>query len=203
MKLNSQILLVIFVLMFMSESPLAQSIVNSVHNLSVSGPGNIKADSESEICIFCHTPHNSSPRTPLWNKQETGIIYTLYSSSTMQSAPGQPDGTSILCLSCHDGTIALGNVLSRDIDIEFSGGITVMPDGTTNLMTDLSDDHPVSLLYNSSVAASDGELVDPAGLTGPVKLRNEKMQCTSCHDPHNDMLGKFLVVSNQYSDLCL
>ena len=203
MKLNSQILLIIFVLMFMSVSLLAQSIVNSVHNLSVSGPGNIRADSESEICIFCHTPHNSSPRTPLWNKQETGIIYTLYSSSTIQSAPGQPDGTSILCLSCHDGTIALGNVLSRDVDIEFGSGITVMPDGTTNLMTDLSDDHPVSLLYNSSVAASDGELVDPAGLTGPVKLRNEKMQCTSCHDPHNDMLGKFLVASNQYSDLCL
>ena len=34
----------------------SQSIVNTVHNLSVSGAGEIKAVSESEICIFCHTP---------------------------------------------------------------------------------------------------------------------------------------------------
>jgi len=39
----------------------AQSIVNSLHNLSASGPGDVRALSETEICIFCHTPHNSLP----------------------------------------------------------------------------------------------------------------------------------------------
>ena len=110
----------------------SQSIVNTVHNLSVSGPGTIRAASESEICIFCHTPHNSSPRPPLWNRPDPGFNYTLYGSSTTQANPGQPAGSSILCLSCHDGTIALGDVLSRSAPIGFAGGITTMPSGSSN-----------------------------------------------------------------------
>src|SRR4051794_31953197 len=85
----------------------AQSIVNTKHNLSVSGPGTIKAATETEICKFCHTPHNATPAKPLWNRSTPGTLYTPYTSSTLDATVGQPDGTSILCLSCHDGTIAL------------------------------------------------------------------------------------------------
>ena len=35
----------------------SQSIVTTKHNLSASGPGTVKATIESEVCIFCHTPH--------------------------------------------------------------------------------------------------------------------------------------------------
>ncbi len=182
---------------------LSQSIVNTVHNLSASGPGTIKAGTETEICIFCHTPHNSSPRKPLWNKESPGFNYTPYSSSTAQAAPGQPDGASVLCLSCHDGTIALGNVLSRESGIAFSGGVSLMPPGRTNLTQDLSDDHPVSLEYNSTLAASDGQLADPAVLTGPVQLQEGKLQCTACHDPHKNLYSLFLTAPRRYSDLCL
>ena len=35
------------------------SIQNSPHNLSASGPGQIRAATEQEICIFCHTPQNA------------------------------------------------------------------------------------------------------------------------------------------------
>ena len=35
----------------------AKNIIQTMHNLSVSGPGGIKAVSEQEICVFCHTPH--------------------------------------------------------------------------------------------------------------------------------------------------
>ncbi|MCX6268382.1 MAG: 6-bladed beta-propeller, partial [Bacteroidetes bacterium] len=91
----------------------AQSIVNTRHNLSVNGPGEMRANSEEEICLFCHTPHSSRPESPLWNRREPGVTYNLYKSSTMQALPGQPDGTSMLCLSCHDGTIALGSLISR------------------------------------------------------------------------------------------
>jgi predicted CXXCH cytochrome family protein len=181
----------------------SQSIVNTVHNLSVSGPGTIKATSESEICIFCHTPHNSNPAGPLWNKQSQGSTYVLYSSSTTQAAIGQPDGASFLCLSCHDGTIALGNVLSRTTPITFAGGVTTMPAGTSNLTTSLSNDHPVSFIYNSALATADGELNDPATLTGPVKLENSKLQCTSCHDAHQNLFSDFLVASTQNSALCV
>ena len=49
-----------------------QSVVNTVHNLSVSGPGTVRATSETEVCIFCHTPHNSKPMSPLWNRDDPG-----------------------------------------------------------------------------------------------------------------------------------
>ena len=194
--------LFVFTIAFYSGMISAQDISNTVHNLSVSGPGTIKASSESEICIFCHTPHNSSPHQPLWNRPDPGLNYTLYNSSTTQAIPGQPTGASILCLSCHDGTIALGNVLSRAVPISMSGGITTLPSGNTNLTTDLSDDHPVSFTYNSSLAIADGQLADPATLTGQVQLENQQLQCTACHNPHQNLYANFLVVSNQYSDLC-
>lgn len=197
-------LLAFFTLNFLSCNLLfAQSLVNTVHNLSTSGPGSIKADSESQICIFCHTPHDSSPRQPLWNRPDPGFNYTLYNSSTAQASPGQPDGASVLCLSCHDGTIALGNVLSRTSPITFASGVTTMPSGSTNLTTDLSDDHPISFIYNAALAGADSELADPSTLTGLVTLENNKMQCTSCHDPHNNVIGDFLVDTNQASVLCL
>lgn len=181
----------------------SQSVVNTRHNLSVNGPGTITASSETEVCIFCHTPHNSSPRKPLWNRADPGVTYNLYGSSTLDAAPGQPDGASILCLSCHDGTIALGDVLSRGSPIAMQGGVTTMPSGHSNLSENISDDHPVSFVYNASLAATDGELSDPASLTGPVTLEKEKLQCTSCHDPHSDLNGDFLVAPTLNSELCM
>ncbi len=180
-----------------------QTIVTTKHNLSVSGTGTIKASSESEICIFCHAPHNARPDKPLWNRTDPGLTYTLYGSSTTQATIGQPDGASILCLSCHDGTIALGSVISRVAPITMAGGVTTMPSGVSNLTKDISNDHPVSFLYNAALAAADGQLLDPAGLTGPVKLENGKLQCTSCHDPHKNVFTKFLVASTQNSNLCV
>lgn len=76
-------------------------------SILISRIGDVKANTESEICIFCHTPHNSLPSSPLWNKDDPGYTYTLYHSSTVQAVPGQPDSASILCLSCHDGTTAI------------------------------------------------------------------------------------------------
>ncbi|RMI02865.1 MAG: hypothetical protein D6681_10230 [Calditrichaeota bacterium] len=191
------------IILLFGGSLMAQTIVNTVHNLSVSGPGSIRASSETEICIFCHTPHASSPRAPLWNRSDPGATYTLYHSSTTQALIGQPTGASILCLSCHDGTIALGSVLSRSTPIDFLGGITVMPAGPSNLTTDLSDDHPISFAYDLSLAQTDGELADPATLTGPVQLENGQLQCIACHDPHKDPFSDFLVATHQNSDLCL
>lgn len=186
--------------LFCPASP--QSVVNTVHNLSVSGPGAVRATSETEVCIFCHTPHNSKPLSPLWNREDPGGPYILYGSSTLDAAPGQPDGSSVLCLSCHDGTIALGNVLNRTSDIDMTAGIVRMPAGHGNLSTDLSDDHPVSFLYNSAVAASDGQLRDPSAISYPVSLENGKVQCTSCHDPHRNIFPDFLVATTRFSQLC-
>ncbi len=178
-------------------------IANTRHNLSVSGPGSVKAASESRICVFCHTPHNASAAAPLWNRRQSGRTYIPYSSTTAIASPGQPTGASILCLSCHDGTIALGSVLSEAADIPMAGGITTLPPGRTNLSTDLSDDHPVSFTYSPALGGS-GEYADPSTLTGPVRLdKSGQLQCTSCHDPHDDTWGKFLVKSPRASALCV
>jgi predicted CXXCH cytochrome family protein len=191
-------------LTFIAGSTLVYGAIETTkHNLSVSGTGDIRAASESQICIFCHTPHNASPQIPLWNRQNPGQNYIPYSSSTIDAAPGQPTGASQLCLSCHDGTIALGDLLSRDTDVQMTGGVTVMPNRRSNLGTDLSDDHPISFPYTESLATLDGKLASPSTLVGPVKLdASGQLQCTSCHDPHEDRNGKFLVMSDANGALC-
>jgi predicted CXXCH cytochrome family protein len=181
----------------------AEGIISSKHNLSVSGPGAIKAVAETEICLFCHTPHRAS-EIPLWGHALSSATYTPYQSSTLRASVGQPAGASKLCLSCHDGTVALGMVSTRAAPIEMQSGITTLPAGRARLGTDLSDDHPVSFVYDSALAAADGQLRDPATLTGRVRLDHDRqLQCTACHDPHNDAFGKFLVQDNHASALCL
>ena len=186
------------------------SIIYSKHNLSVSSLGTVHAITESDVCIFCHTPHGASATDgPLWNHQMSSQIYTPFTSPTLTALNviiGQPNGSSRLCLSCHDGTIALGSVSSRP------GGIAM---NTANLAvhTDLTKDHPISFIYDSALAqAVNGylapvvSLVDPAtpgALPPEVVLENQQMQCTTCHDPHNKQYGNFLVMDNSSSQLCV
>jgi predicted CXXCH cytochrome family protein len=181
------------------------SVVNSVHNLSVSGPGTVKASSQTAVCVFCHTVHRGSGETPLWSHSMSGITnYIVYSSPTLKAVVGQPNGSSRLCLSCHDGTVALGSVNDYTSPIQMQNGVTTMPSGSANLGTDLSGDHPVSFQYNDALVAQDPTLNNPVSLIGPVKLDSSgQVQCDSCHDPHNDQFGNFLVMDNSGSALCL
>ncbi len=185
-------------------------VANTKHNLSVTGPGSVRADSESQICVFCHTPHNAEniPAAPLWNRSLSGATYNTYSSNSMDATGlNQPAGSSKLCLSCHDGTLALGtvNVLNGKenvtVPLQGTGAGGTMPPGdgvqtgfTRYLGTDLSNDHPISFTYDSALASSDGELRDPQlesyiqnrvpGIKPVVPLESDKLQCISCHDPH-------------------
>ena len=178
-------------------------VSETVHNLSASGPGRIRALGESQVCIFCHAPHNTGGVRPLWNRDLPITSYLIYQSTTLDALPGQPTGASKLCLSCHDGTIALGSVLSRSEQIRMIGG-DFIPAGLTNLGTDLSDDHPISFFYTSGIAASDGQLVSPTALSSEVRLdANSQLQCTSCHDPHHNRFGKFLVKRREFGELCM
>ncbi|MBI5385147.1 MAG: hypothetical protein HZA90_10725 [Verrucomicrobia bacterium] len=180
------------------------SIVTTKHNLSVSGPGPVKAVTESQVCIFCHVPHSRVGQTPLWNRYDSEAMYEPYRSSTAGASPGQPTGASKLCLSCHDGTVALGLVRSRTQPIEMQSGATVMPPGKGLLGVDLADDHPLSFTFDAALAAADGQLRDPATLVGSVRLdHNQQLQCTACHNPHDDRYGKFLVRDNYGSALCV
>jgi len=178
----------------------ASSIVGSKHDLSVSGPGPNKASGEREVCIFCHTPHGGTSAAPMWNRYDSGATYRPYSSSTVKATIGQPTGSSRVCLSCHDGTVALGMVRNR-FGINMDGSPVLA--GNAKLGTDLGNDHPVSFRYDAALVISDGELQDPVAL-GPVKLDRQGMvQCTSCHNSHDNRFGKFLVMDNYASALCV
>lgn len=198
-------------------------IRNTKHNLSITGPGEVRAVSEDEVCVFCHTPHGANTETPspLWNRDLSGATYIPYTSSSLDALGiGQPGGTSKLCLSCHDGTIAIGsvNVLNgastdgnpgtADIAMTGTGVGGTMPEGrgentgfTRRLGTDLTNDHPISFTYNDTLALRDGELRLPSatpeidnrvpGVRPLVPLLDDQLQCTACHDPHiRDSLGE-------------
>ncbi len=194
----------IFLFRFTACAENINSVVNSKHNLSISGPGEVKAAYEADVCVFCHTPHTTKSEGPLWNHQMSATVYTPYSSSTLRATVGQPTGSSKLCLSCHDGTVALGMLGNRRSPVPMANGTTVMPSGLSNFGTDLSGHHPVSFVYDSALATLQGELVDPTTLQQEVRLdKNHEVQCTSCHDPHNNQFGGFLVVDTRRSTLCL
>ncbi len=181
----------------------SQSIVDTPHNLSAGGLGSIRAASEEQICIFCHTPHNAAPIQPLWNRYFPVAAYSVYASNSLDAQPGQPTGSSKMCLSCHDGTIAVGSVISRDQIIQMAGGITTLPPGSSNLGTDLSDDHPISFPYDTSLLPNNPHLTDPNLLPPEFKLdANGELQCTTCHNAHDNSFGDFLVADNTDSALC-
>ncbi len=198
----------ILVILLACATSRAESVVFSVHNLSVSGPGTNRATAEMDVCIFCHTSHRSAGATPLWNHNSSSVSnYTVYSSPTLDAIGltiPQPNGASRLCLSCHDGTVALGSVSSRATPITLRNGVTTMPAGPSNLGTDLSGDHPISFVFDHDLMNKDSQLKDPASLTGKVRLDGSgRMQCTACHNAHDNQFGNFLVMDNTGSAICL
>lgn len=194
--------LAVFFMLGNSPAP-AATIVSSKHNLSASGPGPVRAASEDRICVFCHTPHGGRGDAPLWNRNDSTAAYIPYDSPTLQASPGQPTGASKLCLSCHDGTIAMGDLISEPQAIAMSGSQT-MPPGGGLIGTDLRDDHPISFSYFDSIGGTGGSRYASPGSWDPrVQLDSGgQLQCTTCHDAHDDQWGRFLVMDNQASALC-
>jgi predicted CXXCH cytochrome family protein len=171
------------------------------HNLASSGPGTVRSNAAAGTCVFCHTPHNAHPSQGLWNRDLPAGAYQVYSSSTSKATPNQPTGSSRLCLSCHDGLLAMETlkVPPRGERVTALGVLT----GKAVLGRNLSGDHPISFTYDSALAARHGGLVDPTSLPSTVKLDSSgQMQCTSCHDPHEDGRPNFLRMDTAAGALC-
>jgi len=174
-------------------------VTETVHNLSAAGAGAVRARDVSEVCVFCHTPHRAGA-VALWNRDLRPTTYKLYESSTLKAKVKQPTGASRLCLSCHDGTTALGNVRVSPR----GGRLQLGPlTGRAALGTDLSDDHPISFVFDQALALGQGQLVDPEALAREIPLdRAGQVQCTTCHDAHENPYRKFLRIDDRRAALC-
>ena len=154
-----------------------------VHSL---GPGSQSpiTGARPDACAYCHAPH-SGLNSGLWNQKLTTQSYTTYTSNTEKNTTTQPalGAVSNQCLSCHDGTVAVGATVAY-------GQVTTR--GSMNAAdvfgSNMQSSHPFSLALplkdNIDLAASlvaNGTTADP---TGAVKLINGNVECTSCHNPH-------------------
>ncbi len=185
-------------------NPQGRTLADTKHNLSITGKGSFVATQESQMCIFCHTPHRTRTNAPLWNREDSTQSYLEYTSTTFAGTTTQPTGSSKLCLSCHDGSIALGMVVSNPREIAMAPGRRLLNTGGSYIGTNLQDDHPISFDYSSSGAGSAIEYRTRSSIALPVHLDDQgRVQCTSCHDPHHDPFGAFLLATDQYSSLCL
>jgi len=200
--------------------PAFGGIVGSKHDLSTT--------TTTQVCVFCHTPHFSNDSVvPLWNRRITDItVFQMYTSPTIDGTiDTTPNPPSLACLSCHDGVSALGDLSAVNptdthnlINAPGPGG---MPDTTSypnctqchagggiyprklwRIGADLMDDHPVSITYPTPAQDPDFH-TPPDPIKGWVNLPlyNGKVECSTCHDPHNGQ-PLFLRISNDNSQLC-
>ena len=183
-------------------------IVGSAHDFSDEGW------SDGQICKPCHTPHNAmvlsggqfdvGETTPLWNHELTVASYTVYDGRTLTTHEAL-DSRSILCMSCHDGTVALDS---------FGGNTGVQYiTGDENLGTDLRGDHPVGAtgiypdVYDDMADPATWE-DDPNGfhlqnmdVDGSIE---RVVSCSTCHEPHKRGNFEYMLwKNNSGSALCL
>ena len=182
--------------------PAMAQISGSAHDFS----GN--AWSGGEICKPCHTPHNAIAGIPrLWNHELTVATYTMHGGTG--TAEDDFDEVSRMCLSCHDGTVALDS-FGGQTGVNFINGDEL-------LGTDLTDDHPVGsdAEYPPDPPPSwwAGAFHDEADLPSAIRLKNwvngsgdtrKVVGCTTCHNVHNrGGYDHLLVMSNAASAICL
>jgi predicted CXXCH cytochrome family protein len=192
------------------------------HNFSNNSwnPDNYNSNLCQQVCQHCHTPHNAlaGMEAPLWNQGIPATSYTLYQSMASNTSNNATtiDSSSALCLSCHDGTVA----------ISAYGGPSAKNylTGSPNLGSDLRNDHPISINYATALAEGYGELRPMTYLysTWDTSLNDGlggyrattkavstmldpdgKVQCISCHGAHSNYKGYQLRMSNRGSALCL
>jgi predicted CXXCH cytochrome family protein len=136
----------------------------------------------NEICVPCHTPHNAIENAgyPLWNRAEhlSGIF--------AGSGPA-----SQVCLSCHDGTVAVDSYGGATGSIYLSGD---------SLIDATGEHHPIG--SDAVYVIGDGyhPITDD---TSPVKTFNTQVECSSCHNAHNSAYPNFLAETMDGSLLCL
>lgn len=192
----------------------ASNITGTKHNLSSGASTSQVRSNTSQICAFCHTPHNAVPNVPLWNRSQAGSTYKLYTSSaTLTSATKNSSlsatSISLLCLSCHDGTLAqLGSrvtAVPSDVSaLTMTDGTVAFSAGGANLGSDLTNDHPIGFNYATAQGQDSAlRLASDAITRGAMFFNGNQMECASCHLVHDNTFAPFLRTTNVGSNLCL
>jgi len=203
--------------------PRGTQVEETFHNLTVPARnqnGDMRGliSDYGEGCGYCHASHKGAVERPLWNRFTPTGPYRMYDDGLDMIADPQPTGNSLSCLSCHDGTLGLDEVI--DLPNSYIGpgpALTLIdecedchsggdPDGGHDFEgvyfdTDLRDTHPISVLYDPSMASGFRSIaaVEAAGL----KFFDGKLQCMTCHDPHSQSFVPFLRISNSGGSFCL
>jgi len=180
--------------------------VLGMHSLGPGTPSPI-AGARPDACAYCHAPHSGLNRG-LWNQKLTTQTYTTYTSDTEKNAGTQPTlgRSSNQCLSCHDGTVAVGNTVAY-------GQVTTRGSMFTQDVFggNMQSSHPFSLVLplkdTVDLAASLAASGKTADTTGAVRLINGNVECISCHNPHvqakDPVSRNFLVKDGSSGQLCL
>ena len=166
--------------------PLAMAfaaITNSKHDLSSGSTAAVKSTGTDQICVFCHTPHKAQSTQVLWNHSASLNSAFSWGGVTQTSGgttlPTTLSTRSLRCLSCHDGSVALGDVTN------FGGAATNLPVSGTGVdsngkLTDayyvvggagnMGGNHPVGIPYPGQSGTYNGinTTVTSGGGTGYV-----------------------------------
>ena len=210
------IFLALALLLVFSANNIQADIQDSHHNLSISGPVTFvdRSTTEDQICVFCHTPHqpNGLTITPLWNHMTNAPgNYGVYASPTMEPTDildigGGAMNTSLLCMTCHDGTVGVNTLFNESANgtPTMGSGNELEADGSLPLAssanlgtgaTALLNDHPVNFTYMDSYTSELGKGAPGLHLPDTAVsnlLIGGKVQCSSCHDAHDNTEVSFL-----------
>lgn len=146
----------------------------------------------SLACLSCHdgTQADAAPggANPGANGQSAVVGQPIYDQHNVLNNPksgGTPGGPACSG-ACHTGTY---NGI-------YSQALSVMAG------PDLRNDHPISMPYPT---ANTNFFTPPDAVKGwgDVKLFNGKVECPTCHNPHDPDFVPFLRASNDGSALCL
>ncbi len=186
-------------------------VAGSPHDLTLKYTG---AGATTETCKYCHTPHSAQTTVvgaPLWNHGlSTVSSYTMYSSASSSTFNGgtatEPGPTSKLCLSCHDGTMALDSFATAGVLSPGVASHTIVSTalvGKVNVAktaNDLQGEHPIGFTYATS---SGGDSSIKASPDSRLPLFAGKMECASCHAVHDNTIKGFLRIDNAGSAMCI
>jgi predicted CXXCH cytochrome family protein len=109
------------------------------------------------------------------------------------------------CMSCHDGTIAVGDLI-KGLDATAVG-----PNATAGKLTagvnflnpaSMQSNHPLGVPKPGAVAGFTAFKVVPPGNAVNYDSAGN-VQCDSCHNPHDNTFGTFLKISPTGGAICL